>query len=108
MKRIIVGLLLLVFAVAGPMPVAKADPYLTMDRARNFALNYVWYTNCNQWDRCYQGPDLAGGTYRISDRKVAVHVNAYFRAWGKCDGTKFVRVRDDNSLTVYDESYWAC
>lgn len=107
--RLVAAILAVAFALSLVIvTAAKADPYLTMDAARNFALNHVWYDECKQWTNCYAGPDLAGNTYRVTDRKVSVHVNRYWRGLGQCTGRVWVRIKDDGSLTVYDESLWVC
>lgn len=86
-----------------------ANPYLTLDRARNFALNHVWYDDCRQYTYCYAFPSLAGGTTRIGDSKVKVHVTQWKYNLGGCDGWVWVRTLTDNSLKVYDESaYYIC
>lgn len=86
---------------------AFANPYLTMDAARNQALNHVWYYHCDGYTHCYQYPSLAGGSYRMTDTKVAVNVIEYNRS-GACQGRLYVRSLEGGGAKVYWESLWVC
>lgn len=106
--RLALGLVAVIAALCVAAPAAQANPYLTLDRARNFALNHVWYDECNGYQHCSAFPQLDGSTYRIGDSKVNVGVYKWTYSLGRCSGDVYVRTLEDNSLKVYFESLYIC